>query len=143
MAATTISAILERIELVLIGQPLSLTLASDPYTDMGVPNALVNTTCRVTSGGIVNSRSTSNYQAVRIDRVTVTVQQQMQFEAYQAQRDLQDLLDSIERAVIADGPEHGFLVQVEKNSRKITKKKDTDVVEGAIHFLVDYDFSEA
>jgi hypothetical protein len=143
MAAQTISDILTRIETVLAASPLNLLLNPDPFSDEGVPNALVDTTCRVTSGGMVHSKSTSNHQALRIDRVTVTVQKTLKFEGYEAQRELQDLLDDVERAVIADGPDHGYMVSIEKGSRKITRKKDSDVVEASLNFLVDYDFSEA
>jgi hypothetical protein len=142
MAATTVSAIIERVEQVLVAEPLALTLNPDPFSDEGVPNSLVDTSCRVTSGGVVHSRSTSNYQALRIDRVTVTVQKTLSFEGYEAQRALQDLLDDIERAIIADGPEHGYMASVEKGSRKITRKKDSDVCQASIDFLVDYDYSE-
>lgn len=143
MAATTISAILERFEAVLQSDPLNLTLSVSPFSDEVVPNTLVNETVRVQSGGVVSSRSTSNYQAVRMDRVVVSIQRSLQFEAYQSQRDIQDLLDDIERCIIADGPDHGYMVTVEKGSRKIVRRKDADVVDASIHFLVDYDFSEA
>jgi hypothetical protein len=143
MAATTISAIIERIETVLAAEPLALTLNPDPFTDEGIPNQSVNDTVRVTSGGVVNSRSTSNYQAIRLDRVTVTLQRSMGFNGYEAQRDLQEVLDDIERQIIADGPDHGYSVTVEKGSRKIERKKESDVISASLHFLVDYDFSEA
>jgi hypothetical protein len=142
MAATTISAILERFESVLQSEPLNLTLSTTPFSDEVVPNTLVNEVCRVQSGGVVSSRSTSNYQALRMDRVSVSIQRALQFEAYQTQRDIQDILDDIERYVIADGPEHGYMVTVEKGSRKIVRRKDADVVDASIHFLVDYDFDE-
>jgi hypothetical protein len=143
MAATTISAIIEHIEHVLIANPLSLTINPDPFSDVGVANALVDQTAQVAAGGMVSSRSTSNYQAVRIDRVVVSVQRSMNFNGPAAQKDLQDLLDEIERAVIADGPNHSYFVNVEKGSRKVQRKKGTDVLDASLAFLVDYDFSEA
>jgi hypothetical protein len=143
MSATTISAILERFESVVTSEPLNLTLSNNPFTDEVVPNTLVNEVCRVQSGGVVSSRSTSNYQALRMDRVVVSIQRALQFEAYQSQRDIQDLLDVIERQVIADGPEHGYMVTVEKGSRKIVRRKDADVVDASLSFLVDYDYSES
>jgi hypothetical protein len=142
MAQTTISAIIERIETVLAAEPLTLTLGPDPNSDRAVPNSLVDTTFRVTHGGVISSRSSSNFSEARIDRVTVTVQKAMNFDGNDAQRQIQDLLDDIERAVIADGPDHSYMVNVEKGSRKTTRKKDSDVFESAIHFLCDYDWSE-
>lgn len=140
--ATTSSAILERVEMVLQAQPLSLTLAPNPFTDDVVPNTLVAETVRVQSGGIVKDTDVSNYKVLRLERISVTLQRALQFEGYEAQRDLQDVLDDIERAVIADGPDHDYFVTVEKGSRKITRKKDSDVCEASLNFIVDYDFSE-
>lgn len=140
--ATTSSAILERVEMVLQAQPLNLTLAPNPFTDDVVPNTLVSETVRVQSGGIVKDDDISNYTVLRLERITVTLQRALQFEGYEAQRDLQDVLDDIERAVIADGPDHDYMVTVEKGSRKITRKKDSDVCEASLHFIVDYMFSE-
>lgn len=143
MSAQTIANIIERIETVLQAAPLNLELHSDPFADTGIPNTLANTSARVVSGGVVTSRPTSNYQALRIDRVSVIVLRTMDFDGMAAQRDLQDFLDEIERAIIADGPAHGYMVSTEKGSRKITRKKDSAVCEATLHFLVDYDFSEA
>lgn len=140
--ATTSSAILERVETVLQAQPLSLTLSSNPSTDETVPNSLVAETVRVQSGGIVKDTEVSNFTVLRMERITVTTQRASGFEAYESQRDLQDLLDKIERAVIADGPDNNYFATVEKGSRKITRKKDSDVLEATISFVVDYDFSE-
>lgn len=143
MAAQTISAIIERFETVLAAAPLNLEVSQDPFSDTGVANTFVDTTVRVTHGGLVNDRITSNYQSMRIDRISVTVLRAFRFSGIDAQREVQDLLDEIERAIVADGPDNGYMVNVEKGSRKPVKKKGTDVLEAAIHFLVDYDFSEA
>jgi hypothetical protein len=142
MAATTLSAILERFETVLQDPSLNLERSADPFTDQAVPNALVNTTFRVLAGGLVRETSQSNFSTARVDRVTVTVQRALHFAAYDAQRELQDLLDDIERAIVADGPDQGYMVTVEKGSRKVMKKKDADVIEASIAFMCDYDFLE-
>ncbi len=142
MAATTISAILERIETVLQAEPLVLTRSIDPFTDALTPNTMVDTTFRVVAGGMVRENSQSNYSTARVDRVTVTVAQALKFDGYQAQRDLQDLLDDIERAIIADGPDQGYMVTVEKGSRKVTRPKDSDLCQASISFFCDYDFLE-
>jgi hypothetical protein len=142
MAATTISAILERIETVLSSNPLNLTLAPNPFSDETVASAMVNDTCRVESGGIVHDKPVSNWGVCRLERISVKLQRSLDFEGYQAQRALQDLLDDIERAVLADGPDHDYMAYVEKGSRKITRKKESDVCEAALNFIVDYDFSE-
>jgi hypothetical protein len=143
MPALVLSTILERFQAVLEASPLYLTASVDPFSDVAMPNTLVDTAFRLTAGGMVSSRSTSNYQAVRIDRVTVTVQQALKFSGYAAQADLQDLMDAIERALIADGPDQGYSVTVEKGSRKVERPKGADICRASLNLLVDYDFSEA
>jgi hypothetical protein len=144
MAATTVSAIIERIETVLAAAPMNLLLNPDPdpKADQGIPGSLVDTTFRVSHGGVVSIKGTSNFSEARIDRITVTVQKAMNFDGNEAQRAIQYLLDDVERAIIADGTDNDYMVNVEKGSRKTLKKKDSDVFESSIHFLCDYDFSE-
>jgi hypothetical protein len=143
MAAQTISAILERFEAVLSAPPLNLDPSPNPFTDEAVPNLSINDTFRVVAGGLVNDRITSNFQSVRLDRVTVTIARTLDMDGYQAQRDLQDLLDSIERAVIADGTNHGYMASLEKGSRKGERPKGTDLCRASLNFLVDYDFDSS
>jgi len=143
MAAQTISGILERFEAVLSSPPLNLDPSPNPFTDEAVPNLSINDTFRVVAGGIVNDRTTSNFQSVRLDRITVTIAKTLDMDGYQAQRDLQDLLDTVERALIADGPEHGYFASPEKGSRKTERPKGTDLCRASLSMLVDYDFSSA
>ena len=147
MADTTLSAILLRIETVLTqSSGLGLTLSTDPFSGENVPGTLTNDTVRVRSGGQVGAPvCQSNFASARMDRVIVIVTRQLMGEggAYQAQRDILDVLDDIERAVIADGPEHGFMVTVDKGARKVTHPKDSMVCEAEIGLIVDYDFNEA
>jgi hypothetical protein len=141
MAATTISAILERFETVLVAAPLNYTLTDQPFSDEQTPGTMVDQMVRVNSGGLVNSRSTSADQEVRLDRITVQVQRTLKFEGYDEQRALQDVLDEIERAIRADGPDNFYSASIEKGSRKAVRRKDSDVVEASLNFIVDYDWS--
>jgi hypothetical protein len=141
MAATTISAILERFETVLVAAPLNYTLTDQPFSDEMTPGTMVDQMVRVNSGGLVNSRITSGNQEVRLDRITVQVQRTLKFEGYDEQRALQDVLDEIERAVRADGPDNFYNASIEKGSRKAVRRKDSDVVEASLNFIVDYDWS--
>jgi hypothetical protein len=143
MAAQTISAILERFQAVLEAPPLSLTPSLEPFGDTAVPNALIDETYRLVAGGVVNDRTTSNWQSVRLDRITITIAQALKMDGYAAQRDLQTLLDDIERALVNDGPDHGYFASVEKGSRKTERPKGTDLCRASLNMLVDYDFSSA
>lgn len=141
MSATTMSAILARFATVLEAAPLSLVTSSTPFDVKDVPNDLVNTTYRLLSGGLIRDDDQSNYSTARVERVTVTVMQRMDFDAYQAQQDLSDLLDDIELAIIAEGNTVPLLgIRLEKGSRKVVRPKDSDIVEATLGFMVDYDF---
>jgi hypothetical protein len=143
MAFMTAAEILERFETVLQADPCLLRPSAHPFTNEQTPNINVGTTFRLEHGGMVNDKCQSNYAEARIDRIIVTVQYPLEMDGYTAQRTLQDLLDTIERAIIDDGPDHSYNADIEKGSRKVTRPKDTDVAEGKIHFLVDYDFNSS
>lgn len=134
------SAILTRFETVLEAAPLNLQKAPQPFSDEQVPNALVDSTYRVVGGGIVRDDATCNFQSYRVERIAVCVMQTLKMDGYQAQRDLADLCDTIERQILADGLSNGYLATVEKGSRKITRPKNTDICRADMNFLVDYDF---
>lgn len=143
MAATTLSAILTRFETVVQAAPLSLTLSKQPFGDTLEPNTIISTLVRIVAGGMVSQRSQSNYSEARIERITVTLYQAMNFDGYGAQRDLADLCDDVVQALIADGPDQGYDVTEEKGSRKITRMKDADICQAQVNLLVDYDWNEA
>jgi len=142
MAATTVTAILTRLETVLQAPPLGLTLSLTPFSDTTEPNVVMLTLVRVVSGGLVGQRCTSNYSEARMERLTVTVQQPLNFDGYGAQRDLTTLCDAIVRALIADGPAHGYDVTEERGSRKVTRPPKTDLCRAEIHVIADFDYSE-
>jgi hypothetical protein len=142
MAATTPAAILERIRTVLEAEPLALVANGDPFSDVGMPNALVDSAFRILHGGMVHESTIAPGMTLRIDRITVTVQQALNFDGYQAMQDLQDRLDDIQRAILADGADHSYMATVEKGSRKVTRPKDADVCIASLSFLIDFDFDE-
>jgi hypothetical protein len=141
MAPQTASAILERFERVLQESPCLLSPSAHPFTNEQTPNIAVGLTYRVVHAGLVSDFCQSNYSEARIDRIQVTVQQPIDMDGYAAQRDLQTLLDTIERAIIADGPDNSYNAEAEKGSRKVTNPKNTSVAEATISFLVDYDWN--
>jgi len=50
--------------------------------------------------------------------------------------------DAIVRALIADGPAHGYDVTEERGSRKVTRPPKTDLCRAEIHVIADFDYSE-
>lgn len=143
MAAQTMSGILARFETVLQAPPLNLVKSTSPFDDADVPNTLTDMAFRVLAGGIVSDVPTTNYASLRLDRVTVSVGKMLAFDGYGAQRAVQDLLDTIEQRIVADGIDHGYFASLEKGSRKSVKPKNADICQASISFLVDYDYSEA
>lgn len=143
MAATTLSAILERFEAVLQAAPLRLTLTRHPYGDKLEANAITDDAVSIQSVGLIGARSQSNYAEARMERITVTLHRALSFSGYQAQRDLSDLCDAVVQALIADGADHDYDVTEEKGSRKQVLPKDSDVAQAQISLCVDYDWNEA
>jgi len=143
MATQTTSGILERFEAVLQAPPCLLKPSSNPFTDTSEPNISIDTTYRLMAGGLIGTPLTTGYYSeARMERVTVTLYKSMEFDGYQAQKDLADLLDVVARAIIADGPDNGYMVTEEKGSRKPVRPKGTDLCEASLSFMVDFDYTE-
>src|SRR5690242_4320524 len=143
MATQTIAAILERVETVLQDPPCLLKPSANPFTETTTPNIDINETYRVQAAGVLSDTDVGNFLSARRERVIVTLYQRMDFDGYQAQRDLQDLLNTVERAIIADGPDHSYMAFLEKGSGKVTRPKDTDLCEAPLSFIVDYDYDQS
>ncbi len=143
MSATTIGAIMQRFQTVLEAAPISLERSGDPFTDTGTPGGMTDRTYRLVHAGLVHSTPMSAGLVVRIERITVTIMRAMQFDGYVAQIDVQDQLDAVERAIVADLVAQSINVNVEKGSRKVTRPKNANICVGAINFLVDFDFNES
>jgi hypothetical protein len=143
MATQTTAGILERFETVLQDPPCLLKPSNNPFTEATEPNISINETYRLQTGGLLSDLPVGNYFSARRERIIVTLYQRMDMDPYQAQRDLQDLLDTVERAIVADGTDHGYMADVEKGSRKATRpNKDSDLYEAQLSFMVDYDFDQ-
>lgn len=143
MATQTTAGILERFEAVLQAPPCLLRPSANPFTDTAEPSVTIDVTYRLMAGGLAGEPMTTGYYAdARLERIAVVLYKAMEFDAYQAQKDLQDLLDTVERAIIADGPDHGYMAYLEKGSGKVTRPKATDLCEATLNFLVDFDYTE-
>ncbi len=142
MANQTITGILERFQAVLEEAPLNLKPTRHPFSHENEANLNISDTYRVIAGGNVHTHEMGNGQQTRIDRVIVTLERPLDFDGYGAQTGLEDLLDTVEAYIYADGTDNGYYPTLEKGSRKVTKpKKDSDVCEASLAFLCDYDFS--
>lgn len=139
MAATTITAIGNRIEAVLEAAPLSLKKTTDAFSHDRQPNTSIDNAYRLQDGGLVSTKSATNMAAVRVDRLTIFIARKRKFGGRAPVESIQDDLNTIERYVKADGLSGSY--HAELSGRKITPSGDSVV--GSIDVTVDYDFNEA
>jgi hypothetical protein len=141
MAALVLSDILARFRTVLEASPVSLVETRDAFSHERQPNAVLDNSYYIEDGGVVSSQSTSNYSAVRQDRLTVFIAKKLAFDGATALDTLEDTLVSVERAVIADGPNQGYAV-VGTPTRRTTRPAGSDFCVGSLGLIVDYDYQE-
>jgi hypothetical protein len=139
MPALVLSDILGRFRTVLTGT-VGLTETREPFSHALQPNATLEHSFYLEDGGQISSNSVSNYDAVRLDRLTVFIAKTLAFDGQTAFDALQDTMVSVERALIADGPAQGYSVQVEQ--RRVTRPAGKDYCIGSLTVTVDYDFDE-
>jgi hypothetical protein len=142
MAFQTTAGILDRFQTVLEAAPCSLIASPNPFTVDQVANAMVNTTYRLRPAGVVSEQGLSNYACARVERFEIILQRQMDMDGYAAMGTLETLIDTVERALIEDGPDQSYNAYAEKGSRKVVRPKGTDIVEATLNMLVDYDYNE-
>jgi hypothetical protein len=140
MAATTIKAILDRFQAVLAAAPLSLVQAQQAFSHDRQPNAQIQDTFWIENGGLVNARSASNKQEVRVHRLTVYVAKPASFAGLAQMEAMLELGDTMYRYLIADGLTQGWNVSTGGGER-VTNPKKTELVIASYPFLVDFDFS--
>jgi hypothetical protein len=140
MPALVLSDILARFRTVLEASPVFLVETREPFSHERQPNATLEHSYYLEDGGIVSSKSVSNFDAVRLDRLTVYIAKKLAFDGTTAFDALQDTLVAAERALIADGPAQGYSVDVEQ--RRLTRPAGKDYGIGSLTVTVDYDFDE-
>lgn len=141
MADTTLTAIMQRFQVVLEGHPLYLSQSRDAFSHDTVPNNLLDSSYHVRDGGIADQRPMGNYKAARIDRLVVHLARKVSFEAQDASESLQTLLNTVERYIKADGPNNDY--RAELDAREVARVDETDIVIAQLTFSVDYDYNEA
>ena len=142
MANTTLSAIMARFRTVLEADPLNLQPTVEPFSDEPQPATLVDNAYRIVSGGTVNKRAIGYRVWAVQERIGVHLARKMGSDGQVAQEALLDLLDIIESKVVQDGDNNSYQASMEKGSRKFTRPKDAQVINGAVNFIVDFDWSE-
>ncbi len=141
MSATTLAAIQTRFREVLEADPLYLVAARDAFSHDRQPNTLVDDAYCVVDDGVVSQRPTTNYMAARIDRVTVYVARTLKFAAATELTTLHETLNTIERAIKADGPAHSY--HADLATRRVTRPEGRDLAIGSLGFNCDFDFDES
>ena len=138
MPALVLSDILARFRAVLTAA--GLTETREPFSHGLQPNSALEDAFYVEDGGLVSSRPVSNYDAVRLDRLTVFIAKKLAFDGADALETLEDTLVTVERDLIADGPAQGYHVTVEQ--RRVSRPAGKDYCLGSLSLTVDYDFNE-
>ena len=139
MAATTLTAIMDRFQVVLKAAPLHLTETKEPFSHDRSPNTVMDTAFRLEDGGIISSRPVGGNQFVRADRITVFLAKKLAFNAQTSVETLETTLNTIERYILDDDADNSYHASVE--GRRVTRLPESDVAVGSLVFAVDFDYS--
>ena len=143
MAALTMTQVLARFRVVLEAEPLNLKAANDAFSHNRQPAGVVTDSYYLEDGGIVSNRSVGNYDAVRLDRLTVFVARTIPIAGGAAAlSDMETTLTAIERALIADGLNQSYQIAPDVQ-RRITRAPGTDMVVGSLVVSADHDYDES
>lgn len=141
MADTDLASIVTVFEATCEADPSSLRKSTIPFTHDRQPNGTIQDSYWIEDGGPVSRSSVTNAGEVRIDRLVVWIARPLAFAGRAQVAALEQLGDTIYRALVAAGTANGW--NVEADSRRITMPKNTDLVIASFGFRVDYDFSAA
>jgi hypothetical protein len=141
MSALTMTDLLARFRTVLEAEPLSLLPTRDAFSHDRQPTTVLTHSYYLEDGGNVASQSVGNYDAVRMDRVTIYVAQKLDFDGVSALGDLETTLTAIERALIADGPAQSYSI-APQITRRVTRAPGADVAVGSLALTADFDYDE-
>ena len=141
MAETTLSAILTRFAAVLEAEPLNLKPSLDAFSHGRQPNTLLDQAYYLEDGGLQDNRPVGNRKAARIDRVVIYFARKLSFDGVAARQAMSDQQLTAERYLKADGPDHGYHVEM-SGGRRITRPRGGDFLIGSLALTVDYDVDE-
>lgn len=137
MAATTLKAIIDRLQAVCEASPLLFTKAKDAFSHQRQPNALLTDTYFIEDGGMVSSLEQGNNAEARIDLLNIQLARKVAFNGTLALENLETDLLTLERYLLADGPTHSYYPRV--INRRTTRPNGKDFVIGTLGVHVDYD----
>lgn len=137
----TLADVMARVRAVCEASPLSMTLTAEAFSHDRQPTTLLDNTYYVDDGGLLTSKPMGNYTAARVDRLIVFVALKVNASPHTRKETLETTLLTIERQLKADGPPHGYHVEI-AGSRRITQRKGTDFLIGSIGVSADYDLDE-
>lgn len=141
MADTTLKAIIDRIQAVCEGAPLSLTKAKDAFSHDRQPNALLTNTYHLEDGGLVSSVDQGNNAEARIDAIDIHVAKKLAFDGTAALEAMETTLLTLERYILADGLSNSY--HARSVNHKVTRPTGKDFLIGSLTINVDYDVSKA
>lgn len=142
MAALTTAEILARWRLVLEATSgPALVPTREPFSHQRQPATVMDGAYYMEYGGVVSEESQTNETIARVERLTVFVTRALKWEGQTEVEALHDTLDTIERALKADGPDQSYHVWTE--TKRMTRPDGADYAIGSITLTVDFDFSEA
>lgn len=139
MAATTLSAIMDRFTSVLEADPLFLKPTKEPFSHDLSPNTVLDSAYRIQDEGIQSTRPVGASQFVRVDRICIYIAKKLNFAGQASVETMEDTLNTIERQILADDADHDYHASVD--SRRVTNPPKTDIAIGSLSFLVDFDYS--
>lgn len=144
MPTLTTAAVLARFRTVLEALPGATPLVPtrEPFSHDRQPAAVIDGAYYLEYGGLaLADRSQTAETLARADRVVIYVARHLKFAGQTEVEALHDQLDTIERALKADGPDESYHVWTE--TRRMTRPDGADFAVGSLSLMVDYDFSEA
>jgi len=139
MATTTLKAIIDRFQLVIEDEPLSLTQTTQPFTFDVQPNATVDDRYWVEDGGLTESESQTNNAEVRMDTLIVWLASRLKLDGQSAQEAMETRLVTLERYLIADGAANSYMATL--IGREMRKIDGLDALIASASFVVDYDYT--
>jgi hypothetical protein len=140
MANTTLKAIIDRFQAVCEASASSLKKTKDAFSHDAQPNGLLTGTYYLEDAGISSSVECSNNAEARIDQLTVWIARKVAFDGVTALETMETAINTLERAIVADGPAQGYHARLA--GRKVSRPKDKDFLIGSATFTVDYDYTK-
>jgi len=134
MALTTLVDILGSVSAALEAPPLSMIASREPFSIVRQSNLVADGSYWLEDGGMVSNRPVTSYRAARIDAITISVAVKGAFAREQQRRAVLTRLQSVERALIADGEAQGYHVAVAERG---VKRPGKEYLVGTLRVTVD------